>query len=209
MAGAAFKRRAGSVPAQRGFLRTAGTHMTDQLLRTTRPRVAQLTRRKPTPFILVPDAEERAAIARGHDLLALHALRLAGELQPAGRDDWTLSARLTAEVEQACVVTLAPVRTRIDEPVERRYVADLPEPEAAEIEMPEDDTVERLGSFIDLEAVMDEALSLALPLYPRAPDAGNGPEEGAAEGAEEGAADRPAKPFAGLADLIRKGPGEG
>ena len=34
--------------------------------------------------------------------------------------------------------------------------------------MPEDDTIEKLGREIDLAAVMIEALSLALPLYPRA-----------------------------------------
>jgi hypothetical protein len=45
--------------------------------------------------------------------------------------------------------------------------------------MPEDDTTEALPERLDLSAVMAEALALALPDYPRAPDAemetGNSP----------------------------------
>jgi uncharacterized metal-binding protein YceD (DUF177 family) len=61
----------------------------------------------------------------------------------------------------------------------RRYLADWQEPAAEEAEMPEDDTTEALPDRLDLSAVMAEALALALPDYPRAPDAemetGNSP----------------------------------
>jgi uncharacterized metal-binding protein YceD (DUF177 family) len=68
-------------------------------------------------------------------------------------------------------VTLTPVRAVIDEPVRRRYVADLPQPDGDEVEMPEDDTLEPMPEVIDLAEVAAEALALALPLYPRAPGA--------------------------------------
>jgi hypothetical protein len=55
---------------------------------------------------------------------------------PEGARDWRLSARLGATVVQPCVATLAPVTTRIDTDVTRRYLADWQEPEGDEAEMP-------------------------------------------------------------------------
>lgn len=89
---------------------------------------------------------------------------------PVGRHDWTLEAHLGATVVQPCIVTLAPVTTRIDEEVTRRFMADLPDPGPGESEMPEDD-VEALPTTLDLAEVMAEALALALPPWPRAADA--------------------------------------
>jgi uncharacterized metal-binding protein YceD (DUF177 family) len=169
---------------------------------------ARLSRRKPHRFRWAPDAAARDRTARMLDILALPAATLAGEITAAGRDDWHLTARLTATVEQACVVTLAPVRSLIDEAVERRYVADLPAPEADEIEMPEDDTVEALPAIIDLAAVMTEALALALPPWPRAPGAELAAVLGSDAGAGAAAADEVVRPFARLGEMLRK-PGDG
>ncbi|MEO1238284.1 MAG: YceD family protein, partial [Pseudomonadota bacterium] len=97
---------------------------------------------------------------------------LEGRMIPEGQSDWRLEAKLGATVVQTCVVTLTPVTTRIDVPVTRRYLAYMePVPDAGEIEMPEDDTIEPLPGAIDLHAVLAEALALALPDFPRAPDA--------------------------------------
>ncbi len=79
--------------------------------------------------------------------------------------DWRLEAKLGATVVQPCVVTAEPVTTRIDDPVTRRYLAQMPEPQGDEVEMPEDDSAEPLPDVLDLSAVMAEALALALPLY--------------------------------------------
>jgi uncharacterized metal-binding protein YceD (DUF177 family) len=154
--------------------------------------------------LLTPDAEARAAIAAHLGIPAIRKLRFAGRLAPEGRRDWVLEATLGATVVQDCVITLAPVTTRIDEPVTRHYMADLPDigPAAghAEVEMPEDDSLEPLPASLDLAEVMIEALSLALPPFPRA--------EGAALGeitvTEPGAVPLDAetvRPFAGLAGL--------
>lgn len=169
-------------------------------------RVASLSVRKPARFDLRPDAAALATIASALGILGLEDLRFRGELRPAGHGDWMLEADLEAVVTQACIVSLAPVTTRIAEPVVRRYVAGLAEPQAEETEMP-DETVEPLSAFIDAGAVMVEALTLALPVYPRAA----GVDFAGASAAPEGTAPLPAeeiiRPFAGLADLLKKGGG--
>lgn len=169
-------------------------------------RVADLSARRPVTFDLAPDAAELATIAADLGLLGLRKLRLRGTLTAEGRADWRLQAELGATVTQSCVVTLDPVQTRLDEKITRRFspdaALDLPEP-GAEIEIPEDDTLEPLGSEIDLGLVMTEALALALPPYPRSA----GAELGSLTVAQEGVApmqDEETKPFAALARLRDK-----
>lgn len=169
-------------------------------------RVARLTARHAHAFNLEPDTAQRALVAEFLQLEALRKFRFTGQLHPLGRSDWELRGDLGATVVQLCAVTLAPVTTRIDEPVTRRFIADLPEPDGPEVEMPEDDTREQLGSDIDISAIAIEALSLALPAYPRAADAELAPD-GVLDQAPPGAAplteSRP-NPFAALAQLQGK-----
>ncbi|MDG4648060.1 DUF177 domain-containing protein [Roseibacterium sp. SDUM158017] len=151
-------------------------------------------------FSIVPETEARRAAAETLGIEAVRKLRFEGTLHPVGARDWHLEARLGATVVQPCVVTLAPVTTRIDTELERRYLADFVEPEGDEAEMPQDDTAEALPERLDLSAVMLEALALALPDYPRA----EGAELGEANFAEPGVApmtDEDARPLAGLAAL--------
>lgn len=169
-------------------------------------RVTRLGGRKSVTIDLQPDAAQRQQIAAALGLEALRKFRFQGVLRPLRRSDWELVAELGATVVQPCAVTLAPVTTRIDETVTRAFLADLPEPEGLEVEMPEDDTIEPLGSQIDISAIAIEALSLALPAFPRAPDAALSPS-GALDIAPPGAAPLPEsrpKPFAGLAALQGK-----
>ena len=171
---------------------------------STRPfRVAELDQNRPNPFELRPEAGERQALAGELDLLDLRKLSFTGEIAGQGSRDWVLTGRLGATVVQPCVVTLEPVTTRIDTDVRRTYLAEMPEPEGDEVEMPEDETLEPLGQVIDPGAVMAEALALALPLYPRK----DGAEGGDAQFAAPGVApmtDEDTKPFAGLAALRDK-----
>ncbi|WP_425043894.1 YceD family protein [Primorskyibacter sp. S87] len=174
--------------------------MTSSELSPTALRVADLAQNTSTPFDLKPDAEEMARIADELGLLGLRKLRLAGNIQASGKRDWVLEARLGATVTQACVVTLEPVTTRIDTAVSRRFVADWTTPEDEEVEMHEDDSVEALGTQIDPGQVMIEALSLALPLYPRKDGAELGEAVYTRPG-EQPMRDEDAKPFAKLAEL--------
>jgi len=172
-------------------------------------RLAALPQGKPQSFALAPEAGARAEIAARLGLNALRKLSFRGKLRPEGARDWVLEAVIGATVVQPCVVTLAPVTTRIDEPVTRRFLAEMPEmPEGEEAEMPEDDSAEPLPEVLDLEQVMEEALALALPLFPRAADA----ELSAANFAAPGVTpmtDEEAKPFAGLEALKKRLEGGG
>ncbi|WP_151719617.1 YceD family protein [Gemmobacter serpentinus] len=166
-------------------------------------RIAALAARKPTRFRLESDEAQRAAIAQDLGLTALHRLSFKGELRPLRSRDWELVGDLLAEVEQPCSVTLVSVRTAISEKVERRYLADMPDPEGDEIEMPEDDSEEPLPAVVDPGAVAIEALSLSIPAYPRAPQA----ELGEAVYTGKGVAplrDEDLRPFSGLASLAQK-----
>ena len=178
-------------------------------------RLADLVDRKGIDFDLRPDDTD--AMAERLELLDLRKVRFTGSLRPEGSRGWRMDATLGATVVQPCVVTLAPVTTRIDDPVLRRYTPDFDQirgedtdREAEGVPMPEDDSLEPLPAAIDLKAVMEEALALSLPQYPRA----DGAELGDARYTEKGVAplsEADLKPFAGLAALRDKmgGSGEG
>lgn len=155
---------------------------------------------QPIAFDITPDAKALEVLAAELDLVALRKLRLKGALHPVGRADWEARAHLGATVVQPCVVTLAPVTTRIETDVTRLFVPQIEVPEGEEIEIPQEDSPEPLGRGIDLHLLMTEALALALPDYPRA----EGAELGQAVFTEPGAqpmTDEDARPFAALKGL--------
>ena len=166
-------------------------------------RLAELSQRRDSQALIEPNAGARAAVARQLDIPGIRKLRFAATLTPEGASGWRLTGELGATVVQECVVTLEPVVTRIDETVTRRYMPGLSEPEGSEVEMPEDDTVEPLPAAIDIAQVMIEALALALPDYPRAPEAGSG-DVAVSEPGVEPLRDADLKPFAGLKGLRDK-----
>ena len=163
-------------------------------------RVAALSPRKPTRFDITASAAQCRDLARDLGLSKLDRLTFKGEIRPQGRHDYVLIANLDAQIMQPCSVSLQPVRTVISETVRRVYLADFVVPVGDEVEMPEDDTVEPLPETIDAGSVATEALTLSIPLYPRAP----GVELQTASFAEPGVAplqDGDLKPFASLAAL--------
>ena len=164
-------------------------------------RVADLSGRTARVVALTPSPEDTAQLKAALGLDGLRKVSLRGTLAPLGKADWRFEGVIGATVVQPCVVTLDPVTTRIDEPVERSWIAGYTEPEAAgETEMPEDDTQEPLGETIDLGTVLTEALALALPAYPRADGADLG-EAVFTEPGKEPLHDADLKPLAGLAAL--------
>ena len=163
-------------------------------------RVADLSQNTPVTFLMRPEPARLAEIAEALGLTALRKLSFEGHLRAVGKTDWRLTGRLGATVVQPCVVTLEPVTTRIDKDIERQFIADYADPEDPEVEMPQDETSEALGAWIDPDAVMQEALALALPDYPRK----DGAELGQMVYTKPGdvpMTDEDARPFAGLADL--------
>lgn len=165
-------------------------------------RLSDLPQRKPSRFRLVPDAAQLEALADRLGVDAFRKLRLEGELRPGPGADWTLRATLGATIEQPCRVTMEPVVTRVDEPVEAVYTADYSEPTAEEVEMGAD-SIEPLPEVLDLGDVLEEALALATPEFPRAPGA-EGLDLSAAPPGADPLTDETVKPFAGLADLKKR-----
>lgn len=163
-------------------------------------RPAELNNRKRAHFDIAPDAGGRAALAATLDVLHIKKLTFKGALVPVGRRDWRLEGDLGATVVQACVVTLDPVTTRIEDKVTRSYVADMDAPTGDEIEVEADDTDEPLPASLDLIDVVLEALTLSMPAYPRKNDA---PSDVIAvtEPGKKVMTDEDARPFAGLAAL--------
>ncbi len=163
-------------------------------------RIADLANKSATDFDLKPDANTRATISDTVGLSAIRKLTFSGAISPEGARDWVLTGDLGATVVQPCVVTLEPVTTRLDEKVSRRYLADMPDVEGLEIEMPDDDTAEPIPATLDLYAVLVEALTLAIPMFPRV----DGAALDTISVSEPGVTpmtDDDAKPFAGLGAL--------
>ncbi|MEM8631779.1 MAG: DUF177 domain-containing protein [Pseudomonadota bacterium] len=164
-------------------------------------RIAALDSRRPTVIDVSPDEAALGAVADALGITAVRKLRFEGELAPEGKSDWRLTGHLGATVVQPCVITLEPVTTRLEEPVERRYLAAFSLPEdGSETEMPEDDSAEELPETLDLGAVIAEAVALALPPYPRV-DGAEGGEMVFTEPGKTAMTDDAAKPFASLGAL--------
>ena len=163
-------------------------------------RLSALPTKKASTFDVRPGADQCSDIAQTLDLLGLRKLRFHGKLVPDGKRDWRLVAQLGATVTQPCAISLAPVNTRLDVDVNRFYVSDFETPQAAEAEMPEDDSVEALPETLSLTDIMIEELDLALPLFPRA-DGAEMESMQATEPGKTARTDEDARPFAGLAAL--------
>lgn len=124
-----------------------------------------------------PSAEERAAIAAQLGIGAvdalevkLHAVKFRGGMRVTGR--------LAAEVTQASVVTLEPLKQQIVEPIDRIFLPggekNYAGPANAEIfvDLEGDDVPDHFeGNEADLSELIVETLALAVDLYPREPDA--------------------------------------
>tara|TARA_R110002049_G_scaffold23545_4_gene83432 strand:- start:24050 stop:24616 length:567 start_codon:yes stop_codon:yes gene_type:complete len=162
--------------------------------------VAELAQNDENSFSLRPDAAEMARIAIELDLSALRKLSFSGRILPLGNQDWRLEGRLGATVVQPCVVTLDPVTTRIDVDILRQFIRNYDLPTEPEVEMPQDDTSEPLGQWIDPARVMVEALALEVPAYPRKDEAAVG-QIVYTEPGKAPMTDDDARPFAGLAGL--------
>lgn len=143
--------------------------------------------------------EERLALAADLGLAAIH--RLEGRFVVSGTADRVLvKGRVTAAVEQTCIVSLDAFEAGVDEDVEVSFVA--PDPRSAlpaELELPAEHDIpeELVGERIDLGTVTAEFLALGLDPYPRKPGATF----------EAPAEETGSSPFAGLAALRGVEPG--
>lgn len=133
--------------------------------------VARLKSGSVQDFDIAPGAPEVKALTKLFNALKLTKMRFKGTLQPFGKSELELTGHLGATVVQPCVVTLAPVTTRIETDIHRLFVNAIGVADAVDIDPNDDVDLELLGPTIDLGLIAIEELALALPEYPRAPGA--------------------------------------
>lgn len=154
-------------------------------------------------------AQERLALAARFDLVAIDSLSARVALRRVGRGPVVrVEGRLSAEVVQSCVVSLEPVRNRVEEDFVLLYA-----PEGAEeghghvleegYGLEDDDWPEPLEKGkIDIGEAVAQQLALALDPYPRKPGVRLEDVIGQREGV--GADEPSGSPFAALARLARR-----
>jgi uncharacterized metal-binding protein YceD (DUF177 family) len=169
-------------------------------MRTDRLRVDAETR-----FRITAEPGERAALARFLGVDAVERLTLAGFVSPKGKGGWRVRGRLVAQIVQTCVVTLEPVRSRIDEEIERSYIPESFIRRQPEIVLlpDEEDAPDPFIDSIDPAQLAVESLALLIDPYPRREGATLEPGALGADSAAL-AEDKTTRPFAGLADLLRR-----
>jgi hypothetical protein len=159
------------------------------------------------PVWLEADADQRAALAEFHGLLAVDAYRFDAVVEPWQHHGVRVTGTVKAKVTQACIVTLEPVPATVEESFEGLFVPErsrLARPgwaEGGELLLDADgpDAPEPFsGDHVDVGALAEEFFELALDPYPRA--------KGASLAGEGATAGEPApNPFRDkLAALVRK-----
>ena len=145
---------------------------------------------------------ERAAIARWSGVVSLQAFEAKVEIKKLAANRFGLSFLLTADVTQACVVTLEPVKSRMEHsftrelhfsgPVRHRPAAADSGPEL--VLDSEEEGPEQIESLhYDLAGPVLEEFVLSLEPYPRSPGVEFSPQSGTGE--------QPESPFAVLKTL--------
>lgn len=154
-------------------------------------------------FELVADEGERDSVAQRLGLQTIGRLEARAMLHRKGHVVHA-EGRVTASLEQDCVITGEPVPAHIDEPFEVLF---CPEPQVSrsdeEIELAatDCDVVFHDGSAIDLGAAIADTLALALDPFPRSASADAALKEAGVMTEAE------ASPFAMLAKLRNGGNG--
>jgi len=146
---------------------------------------------------------ERSALAKRFSLLALDSMRASLRIRRVRGGVVQVRGVFSADVVQACVVTLEPVPAHIEESILLLYAPEEGPAESAVVVPAEEAVPEPLvGGVIDLGEAVAQQLALALDTYPRVPGAGfEGQFGGADSGSREETATR--RPFAAL-DVLRK-----
>ena len=100
--------------------------------------------------------DERAALARRFDLLSLDSLVADLQLTPADEGAVRVTGEMAAELEQACGITLVPIRQSIREPIAWRLLPEGMEPSDGE---DDPDDIETEQSVADLGEALSDLLA--------------------------------------------------
>jgi uncharacterized metal-binding protein YceD (DUF177 family) len=157
-------------------------------------RLVPLARLGSEPFRcrIEATAEERQRLSQRFELLALDRLVAEVEIRRQSGEMILLKAEFEAELEQCCAVTLEPVRSAISDRFSLVYGPVRDEEQDITLSGAEPAFEPLTGDAIDIGEAVAQELSLALPEFPRHPDA-TIDEFSAAEPVE--------RPFASLAHL--------
>jgi len=128
---------------------------------------------------LEADKAVREAIAEVGGLREVLAASASLDVTPMSGGRFHVEGRVRARIGQTCVVTLDPIESEIDEPIDLIFAPpeQIPEmaalvDEAAESDVEIPDPPEPIvGGVIDLGRVATDALFLGVNPYPRKPDA--------------------------------------
>ena len=189
--------------------------MTPPTVKFSRPVSLQSIGDSGAAIRIEADAAERARLSERFGLLGLDSLSAVLHLTAEeGGTLFRLEGTMAAEVIQACSVTLKPLKSRIEGPLERHYTTAEEresEPAGEDFDIDAEEPPEQIiGGKIDLGEAVAEQLALELPPFPRKPgidfaDYSAGPENSdvSSDGGEENI--HPAGgPFAALTELRKK-----
>ena len=122
--------------------------------------------------------QEREQLARLFSIESLESFTFDYKLQPVGTDRAHLSGEIRAELAQLCILTLEPVREKVEEAVSlacwpenqiaREDAAD-PQPDAQGL--PSDPPAPIVNGRVNVGALAGEILASAINPYPRSEDA--------------------------------------
>jgi uncharacterized metal-binding protein YceD (DUF177 family) len=149
---------------------------------------------------IVADEPVRQRVAALAGVRAMPRLEASFELRQHGQDGVRVSGRVRARVAQTCVVTLDPMESEVDEPVDLVFMPERLQSDpdiAEEVQLEGDDAPELLiDDTVDLGAIATEFALLGVDPYPRKPDVAFEPPAVADDAAGH--------PFAALAALKGK-----
>ena len=124
------------------------------------------------------NADQCATLADNHGLETVGSFAYRLTAKRWRRDGFKISGTISAIVTQTCIATLEPVVTKINDEIEQTF---LPEPDAyrrpnqdadvIEFEVDPDEPEYFNGQSVDVASIVEEYFALALPLYPRSPNA--------------------------------------
>lgn len=173
----------------------------------SRPMTLADLRRQASGLTITTTDDERLAIARRFDLVALDRLQATLMFAFDG-DVINVTGRIEGNVVQRCVATDEPLPAHVSTPVDVRYVPNekLEAAEAeAEVELGEQDLdiIGYVGGKVDVGEMIADTLYLALDPFPRRADADAWLKARGVKGEEEAGA------FGALAALRDKLGGKG
>ena len=148
--------------------------------------------------------EERRRLAERFQVVSVESLSASIQVTPQQSGVMVrVHGTLEAKVTQACVVTLKPVSSHLNTPMERLFGpgGEDDDPAEEEIDLEYDPPEAIIDGVIDLGEIAAEELALDLDPFPRAPDA---EFDGFTLGGSEAASEERPNPFAVLAQLRQK-----